>query len=72
LFLTGHSHGGQVNLPIISYTPPLAQKYVRGMYEIDNNRQTKIYVNVGLGTSTLPLRFMAVPELTVITISGMK
>ncbi len=72
LILTGHSHGGQVNLPIISYTPPLAQKYIRGMYDLNNHRQTKVYVNVGLGTSTLPLRFMAIPELTVITINGKK
>jgi len=70
LFLTGHSHGGQINLPFINYTPPLAQKYVRGMYEVDNYRQTKIYVNVGLGTSTLPMRFMATPELTVITLNA--
>ena len=70
LFLTGHSHGGQVNLPFINYTPPLAQKYVRGMYEVDNYRQTKIYVNVGLGTSQIPMRFMAIPELAVITITG--
>lgn len=70
LFLTGHSHGGQISLPFINYTPPLAQKYVRGMYEVDNYRQTKIYVNVGLGTSTLPMRFMAPPELTVITLNA--
>lgn len=70
LFLTGHSHGGQINLPFINYTPPLAKKYVRGMHEISNYRQTKIYVNVGLGTSQIPMRFMATPELTVITLKG--
>ncbi len=70
LFLTGHSHGGQVNLPVINYTPRLAQKYVRGMYYIDNYRQTKIYVNVGLGTSKIPMRFMAIPELTVFTLKN--
>ncbi len=70
LFICGHSHGGQVNLPFINYTPPLAQKYVRGMYAIDNYRQTKIYVNVGLGTSKIPMRFMAAPELTVFTLKN--
>ncbi|NLJ57979.1 MAG: metallophosphoesterase [Tissierellia bacterium] len=65
LFLAGHSHGGQINLPFIGCTPPLAQKYIRGMYNIENYRETKIYVNVGLGTSMLPMRFMAIPELTV-------
>lgn len=68
LFLTGHSHGGQINLPFINYTPPLAQKYKRGMYDIHNYRQTKVYVNVGLGTSQIPMRFMAAPELTVFTL----
>ena len=71
LFLTGHRHGGQINLPFINYTPPLAKKYFRGMYEISNYRQTKIYVNVGLGTSQIPMRFMATPELTVITLKGL-
>ncbi len=70
LFLTGHSHGGQINLPFINYTPPLAQKYKRGMYNIDNFRQTKVYVNVGLGTSQIPMRFMAAPELTVFTMKN--
>jgi hypothetical protein len=70
LFVCGHSHGGQVNLPFINYTPPLAQRYVRGMYAIDNYRQTKIYVNVGLGTSKIPMRFMAAPELTVFTLKN--
>lgn len=70
LFVCGHSHGGQVNLPFVNYTPPLAQKYVRGMYAVDNYRQTKIYVNVGLGTSKIPMRFMAAPELTVFTLKN--
>lgn len=70
LFLAGHSHGGQINLPFINYTPPLAQKYKRGMYSIDNFRQSKVYVNVGLGTSQIPMRFMAAPELTVFTLKN--
>jgi predicted MPP superfamily phosphohydrolase len=71
LFISGHSHGGQINLPFINYNPPLAKKYVRGMYVIDNFRRTKIYVNVGLGTSQIPMRFMAPPELTVFNLYGM-
>lgn len=70
LFLTGHSHGGQINLPFINYSAPLAEKYTRGMYNINNSRQTKIYVNIGLGTSKLPMRFMAIPQLTVLTLKS--
>ncbi|WP_019229301.1 metallophosphoesterase [Sedimentibacter sp. B4] len=70
LLLAGHSHGGQVNLPFANYLPSLGEKYVRGFYDFDNFRQTKVYVNIGLGTSTIPMRFMAAPELTVITLKG--
>lgn len=68
LLLAGHSHGGQVNLPFANYLPSLGEKYVRGFYDFENFRQTKVYVNIGLGTSTIPMRFMAAPELTVITL----
>ncbi|MEA5093602.1 MAG: metallophosphoesterase [Sedimentibacter saalensis] len=70
LLLAGHSHGGQVNLPFANYLPSLGEKYVRGFYDFENFRQTKVYVNIGLGTSTIPMRFMAAPELTVITLKG--
>ncbi len=70
LFLSGHSHGGQINLPFLDSLPLLAKKYTRGLYSFDNFRQTKLYVNIGLGTSQIPMRFMAVPELTVITLGN--
>lgn len=70
LFLSGHSHGGQVNLPVVNYQPALAEKYIRGFYYFDNLRQTKLYVNIGMGTSKIPLRFMAEPELSVITLKS--
>lgn len=70
LFLAGHSHGGQINLPFVNYLPSLGDKYVRGFYDFENVRQTKVYVNIGLGTSTIPMRFMAAPELSVITLKG--
>lgn len=72
LFLSGHSHGGQVNIPFLStkILPPLAEKYTRGLYEFENYRNTTLYVNVGIGTSQIPLRFMAVPELSVFTLKS--
>ncbi len=70
LFLSGHSHGGQVNLPVAKFLPPLAKKYTGGIYSFNNYRQTILYVNIGLGTSKIPLRFMAPPELTVFTMEG--
>lgn len=71
LFLSGHSHGGQVNLPGIKlFFPSMAQKYTGGIYSFNNYRQTVLYVNAGLGTSHIPLRFMAPPELSVFILKG--
>lgn len=70
LFLSGHSHGGQVNLPVFNYLPLLAKKYTGGIYSFNNFRQTTLYVNVGLGTSQMPLRFMAPPELSVFVLTN--
>ncbi len=72
LFLSGHSHGGQVNVPIVSTNmlPPLAENYTRGIYRFENHRDTLLYVNVGIGTSQVPLRFMSVPEISVFTLKN--
>lgn len=71
LFLAGHSHGGQVNIPILSANmlPPLGEKYINGIYKFENFRETVMYVNVGIGTSQVPLRFMATPEITVFNLN---
>lgn len=67
LQLSGHSHGGQVQLPLYGplITPPFASIYTEGLYEVD---AMKLYVNRGLGTTRLPYRFFSVPEITVFTL----
>lgn len=62
--ISGHSHGGQVRIPFIGalVTPPYAEKYTEGTFEIDN---MTLHVNRGLGTTRLPYRFLSRPELTV-------
>ncbi|WP_223700424.1 metallophosphoesterase [Sutcliffiella deserti] len=61
--LSGHSHGGQVQLPFIGplITPPLGSKYYEGFYQFN---ELTLFVNRGLGTTRKPLRFMAPPEIT--------
>jgi len=70
LMLSGHTHGGQIQIPLIGivYTPPLGRIYKEGLYELGGSRDARLYVNRGTGQSLLPLRFMAVPEVTVITL----
>lgn len=68
--LSGHSHGGQVKIPFIGalITPPFARKYPEGLYSIGSVQPLNLYVNRGIGTTRLPFRFMAKPELTVFTL----
>ena len=68
LMLSGHTHGGQISVPVLSdhFLPPYGRIFVSGEYLFENQRGTTLYVNRGLGTTKLPLRFLASPELTEI------
>lgn len=65
LQLSGHSHGGQVCLPLIGppVLPELARKYPRGLRKVG---RTALYTNVGLGTIIVPIRVLAAPEVTLL------
>ena len=62
LILAGHSHGGQVRLPIIGalYTPKNGHKYVKGYYELND---TSLYVTSGIGVSRYNFRLFNKPEI---------
>ena len=64
LVLSGHSHGGQVRLPIIGkiITPPGSKKYYDEYYNVND---TKMYVSYGLGTSLLRLRLFDHPSFNL-------
>lgn len=69
LILAGHSHGGQVRLPFGGgETTTLARQYVRHFYTLNAERGLLLYVNTGLGTSHLPVRFGVPPEIALFTI----
>ena len=67
LILAGHSHGGQVRLPLWGsiIVPHGVGRYDLGYYETTGG---PLYVNPGIGTYRLPVRFNCRPELTLITI----
>jgi uncharacterized protein len=67
LVLAGHTHGGQVRLPLVKpfWLPGGSWPYVEGWYE---GKGSKMYVSRGLGTSLLPIRFLCRPEVSLITI----
>lgn len=70
--LSGHSHGGQVKIPFVGalVTPPFARVYTEGLYTIGESSPLTLYVNRGIGTTRLPFRFMARPELTIFTLKS--
>ncbi|PLR75855.1 metallophosphoesterase [Bacillus sp. V3-13] len=72
LQLSGHSHGGQVQIPFVGalITPPFAERYREGFYEVGGDAPLTLYVNRGLGTTRLPFRFLSRPELTIFTLSS--
>ncbi|MEG2198828.1 MAG: metallophosphoesterase [Anaerovorax sp.] len=70
LMLSGHTHGRQVNLPPFDdyILPPGGKKYVKGIFDFENHRNTQLYVTPGLGTTQMPLRFLSPPEITFLTL----
>ena len=72
LQVSGHSHGGQVRLPLIGapFTVPFGEKYIKGFYQPDEKEDMLLYVNSGIGMSKLPYRFLNLPEITVFSIKG--
>ena len=67
LMLSGHTHGGQVRLPLAGalILPPLGRKYIEGWFRFGD---LQLYVNRGLGTVGLPVRFDCTPEITLFTL----
>jgi len=70
LLLAAHTHGGQVNLPLIG-TPVVPSrfgpKYTAGhIYENGHH----LYVTTGIGTSIMRVRFRVPPEIVILTINS--
>ncbi len=67
LVLAGHTHGGQMNFPLIGplWLPPGSRQTVAGRFRLD---ETWLYVSRGVGTSIIPARLRCSPELVLITL----
>ena len=70
LTLCGHTHGGQVNLPIFG------KDFMRAHFGLDLiyghivEKDRHLIISAGLGTSNVPVRFMRPPEIVQLTIGG--
>jgi predicted MPP superfamily phosphohydrolase len=63
LVLSGHTHGGQVRIPLLGalHLPPGGRKYVEGLFDVGG---MQLYVNRGIGAVGVPFRFNCRPEIT--------
>jgi uncharacterized protein len=66
LQLSGHSHGGQVGVPLLRSLalPKLSRRYPSGLYRVDG---MFLYTNRGLGAHPR-FRFNCRPEITIFTL----
>lgn len=69
LVLAGHSHGGQIKLPLVGplVLPPMGRKYWEGFYRLG---RMQLYVNRGIGTVGLPFRLNCPPEISTFTLQA--
>lgn len=67
LALAGHTHGGQVRIPLVRpfWLPKDSGRFLAGWYDEAGSR---MYVSRGIGMSFLPIRFLCRPEVAIITI----
>lgn len=63
LVLAGHTHGGQINIPSWRRRARRFWPFLRGHGRCGG---THIYVNRGLGTVLIPLRYQCRPEITLL------
>jgi uncharacterized protein len=72
LMLSGHTHGGQIRIPILGapFVPAMGlfPRYDYGLY---NSGPTTMIVSGGLGESMLPIRFNIRPEVSLITLASL-
>lgn len=65
--ISGHTHGGQIKLPIIGHRPisPFLDAHLRGLFR---EKGQTLLVSSGLGTSILPMRIGVPPEIVEIVL----
>jgi len=64
--ISGHTHGGQVRLPLYTpYTPFGSGRFVAGWYR---DTLAPLYVSRGIGTVKIPVRLFCPPELPIFTL----
>ncbi|HEY0146892.1 MAG TPA: metallophosphoesterase, partial [Methylovirgula sp.] len=70
LTLCGHTHGGQVNLPIITERFTEAEFGMKKVYGHIVEGGRHMIISAGLGTSIAPIRLFRPPEIVLVNIGS--
>jgi predicted MPP superfamily phosphohydrolase len=68
LTIAGHTHGGQVDLPLLGrliVPSHYGRRYAAGLIREDGKT---LFVSTGIGTSVIPVRFGVPPEISFLTL----
>jgi predicted MPP superfamily phosphohydrolase len=65
LVFSGHTHGGQVNVPLVGSPAAWRFPVVAGL---GKRNRSMVYVTRGLGTVVIPVRFNCPPEISILTL----
>jgi uncharacterized protein len=66
MLLSGHTHGGQIRIPLMPPVKPIgAGRFLEGWY---NDTLAPMYVSRGVGTTGIPARFRCPAELPIFTL----
>ena len=69
LVLVGHTHGGQIRLPLVgAVVAPGQGLFPKFDYGHFTSGSTNMIINGGLGESVLPIRFYNRPEIVLVTL----
>lgn len=69
LMISGHTHGGQVDIPFVG--PPILpvqnKRYSSGFIR---SKKTNLFISKGIGWSIIPVRFNCYPEIAVLELKA--
>ena len=73
LVLTGHTHGGQVTIPVLTdrLLPAGSGEFRKGFYDaqgIGTEADLQMYTSSGIGMTRYPFRFLNAPEIVEINV----
>jgi predicted MPP superfamily phosphohydrolase len=68
LIFAGHTHGGHIHVPRVTagiFRRFVGSRYLKGFYNVAGSR---LYVNCGVGSSSVPIRAGAPSEVAILTL----